>query len=138
MENSADSTVCPEAEPTKSEPNQSNSDQAEQPTKTNEIVTYCDPSQVITIEAGGEFIIAIESNPTTGYCWEAIYDTTFVELLMSTYDPFDVASGIVGNGGVESFYFCAHSSQHTTVTMLYKRPWEDTHVYEQVYVVDIT
>ena len=48
---------------------------------------YADSGQEIDIRANQEFAIALASNPTTGYDWEASYDENMLQLVESKYEP---------------------------------------------------
>ena len=92
------------------------------------VETYTDPGQTVTIGVNQEFVIALGSNPTTGYSWQASYDNTMLELVggQSTYKPGEGAKqGLVGAGGVEYFRFKALKTGKTEVTLVYRRPWEE-------------
>ena len=89
------------------------------------VPTYDDAGQPIDTGVGQEFIIAIGSNPTTGYSWQASYDETMLELVESTYEADETEEGVVGSGGVEYFRFLALEAGETEITLVYKRPWED-------------
>ena len=94
---------------------------------TGGAVTYTDASQTIDAEVGQEFVIALESNPTTGYGWQVQSDDSFLELASSEFEsdaPAD--SQMVGAGGVERFTFKALAQGETVVTLVYKRSWEET------------
>jgi len=49
------------------------------------VETYSDEGQGIDTEVNQQFVIALGSNPTTGYSWEASYDGTMIELVEETY-----------------------------------------------------
>jgi inhibitor of cysteine peptidase len=53
-----------------------------------EVKAYTDPEEAIDIGADAEFVIliALKSNPTTGYSWQADYDETMLELVEETYE----------------------------------------------------
>ncbi len=83
-------------------------------------------------------LIALESNPTTGYSWEADYDETVLELVQNSYEPGEFAKqGAVGAGGTEFFRFKALKSGEIKITMSYKRPWEQDILDQKVFTVDI-
>jgi len=87
-----------------------------------------------------EFIIliALESNPTTGYGWETIYDETVLELVEETYELGEYAKqGVVGAGGTELFRFKALKSGKVEITMVYNRWWEQEVLDQKVFTVDI-
>ena len=107
------------------------------------IKTYPDSGQTINIGTNQEFIIALDSNPTTGYSWQASYDETMVELVEARYEIPEmekherVKQGIVGGGGVEYFQFKALKAGKTEITLVYKRPWEEESLYQKVFTVII-
>jgi len=86
--------------------------------------TYTDPGQTVNIGVNQEFIIALGSNPTTGYSWQESHDQTMLELLEKSYRE-EAKEGVVGAGGVEYFRFKALKAGQTEITMTYERPWED-------------
>ncbi len=91
-----------------------------------EIKTYNDEGQAIDIGVGQEFIIALGSNPTTGYSWQASYDETRLELVGGepTYEADEPEGGALGAGGVEYFQFRALQAGEAQITLTYAQPWE--------------
>ena len=51
------------------------------------VEVYADSEQVINTTVNQEFIIALDSNPTTGYGWEASYDENMLSLEKEEYSP---------------------------------------------------
>ena len=103
-----------------------------------EVKTYTDSGQAISIGVNQEFIIALGSNPTTGYGWQESYDEAVLELVEKTYKPGEQAEqGVVGAGGVEFFRFKALKAGKTEITLVYKRPWEEKAVDQKVFTVTI-
>ena len=105
-----------------------------------EVKAYSDPGETIDSGVNKEFIIliALESNPTTGYSWEANYDETMLELVEETYELGEYAQqGVVGAGGTELFRFRALECGEIKITMVYKRPWEEEVLDQKVFTVDI-
>ena len=99
---------------------------------------YADPAQRINVSANQEFAIVLESNPTTGYAWEASHDENMLKLVESKYEAAKGAEeGLVGTGGVDYFRFKALKAGETEITMTYKRPWEEESAEQQVFTVDI-
>jgi len=104
------------------------------------VKAYSDPGETISTDANKEFVIliALESNPTTGYSWEASYDETMLELVEETYELGEYAKqGVVGAGGTELFRFRALNSGEVEITMVYKRPWEEEILDQKVFKVDV-
>lgn len=103
-----------------------------------EAKTYTDSGRAISIGVNQEFIIALGSNPTTGYGWQESYDETVLELVEKTYKAGEQAEqGVVGAGGVEYFRFKALMAGKTEITLVYKRPWEEKTVDQKVFTVTI-
>ena len=78
----------------------------------------------IEVEVGQEFVIALESSPTTGYRWQFIdpLDEEIVELVGSQYKgPEDER---IGAGGEEILTFRAISQGKTRISLGYERTWE--------------
>jgi len=86
--------------------------------------TYTDPGQTVNIGVNQEFIIALGSNPTTGYGWQESHDKTMLELLEKSYKE-EAQEGVVGAGGIEYFRFKALKSGQTKITLVYQRSWEE-------------
>ncbi len=103
------------------------------------VETYTDEGQAIDTEVNQQFVIALGSNPTTGYGWEASYDETMLELVggESTYE--EAGQGLIGAGGVEYFRFKALKTCRTQITLVYKHTWEESTPQDltKVFVVHI-
>ncbi|MBA7631517.1 hypothetical protein ES703_39049 [subsurface metagenome] len=104
------------------------------------VKTYTDSGQTIGISVNQEFVIALGSNPTTGYSWQVSHDETRLELVggESTYKQGKEAEqGAVGAGGIEYFRFKALKTGETKITLVYKRPWEEEFLDQKVFTVNI-
>jgi inhibitor of cysteine peptidase len=91
------------------------------------VKTYKSVGEDIKIGVGQEFIIALGSNDTTGYSWEASYDESMLELVggKSTYEVDEVGDDVVGAGGTEFFRFLTLAAGETEITLTYERSFED-------------
>ena len=90
------------------------------------VETHTDSGRSIDINTNRQFVIALGSNPTTGYSWQESYDEGMLELMEKTYKPGKEAKqGLVGTGGVEYFRFKTLKTGETEITLVYKRPWEE-------------
>jgi len=92
------------------------------------VKTYTDSGQTINIGVNQEFVIALGSNPTTGYSWQESYNENMLELVggESKYEESERAKeGVVGAGGIEYFRFKILKTGETEITLVYKRPWEE-------------
>ena len=102
------------------------------------VKTYTDSGQTINVGVNQEFMIALDSNPTTGYVWHESYDDSLLQLVGKSYEMGKAAKqGAVGAGGVEYFRFKALKTGKTEITLVYKRPWEEERLYEKVFTVNI-
>ena len=102
------------------------------------VKTYTDSGQTINIGVNQEFVIALDSNPTTGYVWHESYDDSLLQLVGKSYEMGKAAEqGAVGAGGVEYFQFKALKTGKTEITLVYKRPWEEESIDQKVFAVNI-
>lgn len=70
---------------------------------------------------GESFTIRLKANPTTGFGWQAIYDSERVELVDKA---FEQGSGKVGGGGEEVLTFRPLRAGPVVITVELRRPWE--------------
>ena len=102
------------------------------------IETYTDADKTISANVNQEFVITLDSNPTTGYNWEEDYDVGMLKLVESKYEPGKQAEeGMVGAGGTQYFRFQALKTGTTEITLTYKRSWETESADQKVFTVDI-
>ena len=90
------------------------------------VETYADAGRTVTVKHGQQFVIALGSNPTTGYSWQASYDGQMLTLVEKTYEQGEQSKGLAGVGGIELFRFEAVKAGETKLDLVYKRPWEST------------
>ncbi len=95
-----------------------------------------DNGSILTIRKGQTLVISLESNPTTGYSWQPVFDAQHLEQVGEA--EFDPGSDLVGAGGVETFRFKALEPGTTTLTLNYLRPWEADAPPEEVFELAIT
>lgn len=102
-----------------------------------ETKSYTDPSKTIAVSVGGEFSLALDSNPTTGYSWQETHDAALLSLMEDRYQADQKAPGLVGAGGTQYFRFKALKQGKTQITLTYKRSWETEKADQKVFNVDI-
>jgi len=104
---------------------------------TAEPKVYSDPSQTISVKVGQEFIIALkDQSASTGYSWQEEFDSNFLELVESKYEP--PAKPMPGAPGTRNFKFKALKKGGTKITMACKQPWKGGGVGEtKVFTVNI-
>ena len=83
-----------------------------------------DNGSKVEMKAGQVLVISLESNPTTGYAWEAV---GFEEgVLTQAGDPeFKSDSDALGSGGVQTFRFNATKAGEMEIKLLHHRSWEE-------------
>lgn len=103
------------------------------------MVEDCENTQTIEVENNGEFLIVLESNPTTGYSWKADFDSEYIELISKDYTEGPNDPGIVGAGGADTFKFGALLTGETKITFSYLRSWEENvdPIDKKVYEITI-
>ncbi len=93
------------------------------PTNTSPKI-YTDVTQVIEVKAGDEFIIGLESNPTTGYSWQNTIDGAYVQFIAKDFKPQPPTTPpLVGAGGTDYVRFKALKTGETKITLSYYQPW---------------
>lgn len=102
------------------------------------IATYTDPSETISTTVNGEFVIALDSNPSTGYSWNVSYDASLLSLEKDEYNPDKKAEGLVGAGGTQYYQFKALKTGSTEVNLTYLRSWEEEPIDQKVFTVTIS
>ena len=105
-----------------------------------QVQAFSNPDENIDSKLNEEFIIliALGSNPSTGYNWQAEYNTNLLELVEETFEPGEYAKqGVVGAGGTELFRFKGLNKGTTTITFKYKRSWETEVLETTMFGVEI-
>ncbi len=82
---------------------------------------YSEDTEAIEATPGETFVIALASNPTTGFVWEPDFDARRLKLLSREFQP---QSARIGAGGEERFHFQALGSGETEVLFELRRAWE--------------
>ncbi|KPL02984.1 MAG: hypothetical protein AMJ90_04365 [candidate division Zixibacteria bacterium SM23_73_2] len=96
---------------------------------------YNDPEIPIKVILGQTFTISLESIPSTGYTWEANYDSTVIELLKP--QRFVPNTSAVGGSGLELFDFQTKQHGKTQIKMKMQREWEETPKEVKIFEVHI-
>ena len=85
-----------------------------------------DNGRQIEVEVGQILAISLESNPTTGFGWELVeLEDPILQLMGEAEFQPSESKEIVGTGGTEIFRFEVVSTGQTTLTLVYRRAWED-------------
>ena len=113
------------------------------------LVTGCSPKTVnltgadngssVTLRPSQELVIALESNPTTGYSWQVaeVDPAILAQVGESEYKQSAGSEGLVGVGGTETLRFEAVAAGEVTLTLGYARPWETDVLPIETFVVTV-
>jgi predicted secreted protein len=107
---------------------------------------YNDPNKLIEVSVNEEFAIAVDYTATTEYFWEPQYDSDALELventcLLCTVGELQSAGPYVDynySGATDAVNFSrfkALKDGNTEVTMVFKRPNEDTFIEQKTFKV---
>ena len=97
-----------------------------------------DDGSQVALEVGQTLVLSLDSNPTTGYQWEiAELDEA---ILRETGHEYKADQPVVtGSGGKDVWRFQARTSGSTTLSLEYRRPWEEgvepIHIFSAEVVV---
>jgi inhibitor of cysteine peptidase len=93
------------------------------------------------LKKGEVMVVSLESNPSTGYAWVATITDPKVLVQMGEpqyQEPSSSSSNpVVGAAGTQTFFFQAAETGSTTLTLEYKRGWEDTVAPEKTVTIYI-
>ena len=90
--------------------------------------TEGDEGTEITLRMGDSLVVALDSNPTTGYSWSlvSISNESVLQKVSDEYvpDPTPTGEPVAGSGGEEIWSFQPVASGTALIQMEYIRPWE--------------
>ncbi|MGO9570677.1 MAG: protease inhibitor I42 family protein [Desulfomonilaceae bacterium] len=89
-----------------------------------------------SVKVNKEFKISLDSNPTTGYKWEASFDKAFVQLKADRFKR--PAKALIGAGGIQTFVFLPVKQGETSIRFVYKRHWEKSIAREKTFRIHIS
>lgn len=87
-------------------------------------ITEADQGTSVILAEGGELVVTLEGNPTTGYTWEP-RDLDEAVLGLSGEPAYEPSSSALGAPGTMTFTFTAAAAGETDLLLVYHRPWED-------------
>ena len=91
-------------------------------------VTENDSEGEVTVAVGDTLVVALDSNPTTGFSWALvnISDTAVLLNVSSEYIPHPTPEGepMTGSGGEEIWSFAALAAGSADIAMQYAQPWQ--------------
>jgi len=77
--------------------------------------------RVVNLAVGQSYTVVLDSNPSTGYSWQATYDGSKLELVGQEFSSSSTALGAAGQEHIE---FKALAKGTSEVRFAYQRPWE--------------
>jgi inhibitor of cysteine peptidase len=114
--------------------------QPTQPAFPGEVqITDSDDGATVQLADGGTLIVALPSNPTTGYSW-SVSERSSPQLELQgepRFVPAGSTTPVVGAGGTEVFTFEAVDTGTATLTLEYRRPFEPGAAPEDTYSVTV-
>jgi len=85
-----------------------------------------DNGHQIEVEVDQILVISLESNPTTGFGWELVeLEDPILQLMGEAEFQPSESKEIVGAGGTEIFRIKVVGTGQTTLTLVYRRSWEE-------------
>jgi len=88
-------------------------------------LTQTDNGATVRLARGGTLLVALPSNPSTGYRWLVADDSSAaLELVEIRYVPPGSTTPLVGAAGTEVLEFHARDSGTAVLRLLYQRPFE--------------
>lgn len=91
-----------------------------------------DPARQLTADAGKEFKIILDSNPTTGYHWEVMgdLDESVVQFVSKNYKADGLQ--VVGSGGKDMWVFKAVAAGEAAITLGNYPPGDSTEAEQTI------
>ncbi len=102
------------------------------------VLTDADSTNEIHLEAGEQFEVRLESNPTTGYMWEIADETGAYAVELRTREFVEPDSDVVGAAGEDVFVFEAVGDAEV-LRLEYIRSFDDPVVPERIveYIIRV-
>lgn len=94
-----------------------------------DIPTYYQMSEKVEIETGEVFAIALPRNPRLGLIWTVAHDSSFLELIESSYVWFGI--DFMDDSGNQYFIFKATDSGTTHVEFLYSHTFPESSIRDE-------
>jgi inhibitor of cysteine peptidase len=96
------------------------------------------PPGKVALHVGDEVSITLSGNPSTGYTWKiASVNRDILKLVGRKFVPSKHKPGIVGAGGTFVFRFRALKKGHTTLQLVYEKPYAPKE-YPSYVRIDVT
>ena len=102
-------------------------------------LTQADNGKSVNVSNGGTLIVALTSNPSTGYAWSVVSpEPKNLELDgQPKYVPPGSTTPVVGAPGTEVFTFKAVEKGTSTLKMEYRRSFEPNEPAQETFSVEV-
>ena len=87
-----------------------------------------------TVHVNEEFMIELEENPSTGYCWE-IAASAEIKIISSDFLLHNTSA--IGGGGLHRFVLKTELPGNFHLEVRLRRRWEDENLYIDRFEIDI-
>jgi len=108
------------------------------PSPADRTLTNSDDGMTIGLKAGQILAVRLDSNPSTGYSWQVSQVDAAVLKQQGEPQFIHPADAPPGAGGAQVFVFTAAAGGSTTLTLVYKRPFEPDVAPVQTFTVHVT
>ncbi len=105
------------------------------PPSSQATITEADMGNVVQVAAGGEVVVALPGNPTTGYIWQVTANDE--SILRPTGYAFVPDSDAEGAGGVETFSFHVMAPGFVELALANSRPWDTETPPDQTFTATV-
>lgn len=86
---------------------------------------------------GGELVLSLPSNPSTGYSWIVTEESDIFSKESENYINDSNAAGLVGAGGTTQLHFVAQAEGSGTATLRYAQNWSGGMI-DSTYQLEVT
>ena len=98
-------------------------------------VTTADNGSTVQVGTGGDMVLELRGNPSTGYGWQVTANDD--SILLSVYKGFVPDTDLVGSPGLEKFSFHVMAPGAASLRLVYSRPWETDTPPVQTFAVTV-
>lgn len=98
-------------------------------------VTVADNGGTVQVGAGGDLLVELPGNPSTGYLWQVIANDD--SILLPITEWFEPDSNMPGSPGLEKFSFHVMAPGTASMRLVYSQPWETDTPPEQTFAVTV-
>jgi predicted secreted protein len=98
-------------------------------------VTAADNGGTVQVSAGGDLLVELSGNPSTGYGWQVSANDN--SILLPIAEWFEPDTNLVGSPGLEKFSFHVMAPGDASLRLIYGRPWETDPPPTQTFAVTV-